>query len=172
MTQTTSHSKEDLLLQYESTVRAVVNRLLLNRHLVNLPIDREDLYQVAWMALIQCYPHFDKSRGVKFETYASTVIVNAVNREIKKYSLRRMSNIIIDIEDENQDMETQLEFMSELISIVESGKVLDRTEREIFWHRFIDEKTFSEIGTLFDVSRETARKVYNKSLEKLKKAVK
>lgn len=42
---------------------------------------KEDLYQVGIIGLINAYKHFDKTRGCKFSTYAYTYILG----EMKKY---------------------------------------------------------------------------------------
>jgi len=161
------HSKSELYQKYDKTVRAAVNRLLLTRRLACLPIDREDLYQIGWIALLKCVPHFDTSRGVKFETYASTVIVNAVNKEIKHYVNRKMPNFDIDIEDETED--SQSEMLSRLIAVTK--EMLSKREFAVFWMKFIDNKTFTEIGENYGFSRETARKIYNNSLDKIKESI-
>ncbi len=165
----TFHSNSELYNKYDKTVRAVVNTLLLSRRLVSLPIDRDDLYQVGWVALIQCLPHFDETRGVKFETYASRVIVNAVNREIGLHLARRMAHTHTDIAGEDCWVDERSRMMAELIDVV--GDKLSVREREVFWKRFIDDKTFEEIGVEKGFSRETARKIYHHSLEKIKEAV-
>jgi len=163
------HSKPELVEKYNETVRAAVNKLLLNRRL-STTIDRDDLYQIGWVALIQCIPHFDSNRGVKFETYASRVIVNAVNTEIHKHSKKRLQHLTVDIAGEIPFDEIPInDLMVRLIGLVK-GK-LDRCETSVFWKRVIDEKTFQEIGEEMECSRETARKIYNESLNKIKEAV-
>lgn len=165
----TFRSKPEQVKKYNQMVRAVVNSLLLNRRL-SVTIDRDDLYQIGWVALIQCIPHFDDSRGVKFETYASRVIVNAVNTEILKHSKKKLSHLTVDIVGDYPVDETPInELMVQLIDLVK-GK-LDRCQKEVFWKRVLDDKTFEEIGVEIGRSRETARKIYNESLDKIKDAV-
>lgn len=165
-----SLSNPATITKYNKTVRAVVNTLLLSRHLSSLPIDRDDLYQVGWVALIQCLPHFDSSRGVKFETYASRVIVNAVNKEIMHYGTRRMNRLNVDVANNVTVGETtDSQMMDELITTAQA--TLSRSEQSVFWKRFTDGKTFEDIGKEHGFSRETARKIFNTSLRKVMKAV-
>lgn len=47
-------------------------------------VDKEDLYQEGKMALIDAYKNFDKSKGVKFSTYAFTYIVGRVSNYVRE----------------------------------------------------------------------------------------
>ena len=148
-------------------VRAVVNRLLLSRRSFFIVTEREDLYQIGWLALNNCIKTFDESRGAKFDTYATTAIRNAVNKELHRLSKQRMQSIMMEAScvdiPTSGDKEMKL-----VIDALDNSRHFSTQERSIFWLRFNDEQHFHDIGSKLGVSRETVRRTYNKTLEKLK----
>ena len=153
--------------EHMTMVRAAVNRLLLSRRLFYLTTERDDLYQIGWLALNNCIKTFDESRGVKFDTYATKAVRNAVNNELWRLSKRRMYPILPD--DDHIHVPTVRDAdMRTLTDTVERSRHFSAKERTVFWLRFTDEQRFDDIGKRIGVSRETARRMYNKSLSKLK----
>ena len=149
-------------------VKAVVGRLLSYRRFLYFSIEREDLYQIGWLALNQALKTFDVKYGVKFDTYASKAIRNAVNKELYKLSKYKSSTLpteLIHIE----DVDMQEENMKKIIAIVEDNNNFTYKERIVFWSRFIDDEYFADIAKKINVCRETARRMYNKSLIKIRK---
>lgn len=167
MTTTTTLSNKVDVTNYESTVKAAVNRLLLSRRISQFPIERDDLYQIGWIAVMNCAKTFDENRGVKFETYATKAIINAVNKELKRLSDRRTYTITIDSAATEVSVVADT-IMRQLIDTVESNGKFSRVERKVFWLKFIDDLCFTEIGKQVGVSRETVRKMYRKSIDKVK----
>lgn len=86
----TNLSKETVE-KLNTTVRIVVNRLLSDRRFIANYIDREDLYQLAWVVVMKCAVLYDASRGASFETYCSTSIRNAVGKELKRIYLNNQA---------------------------------------------------------------------------------
>jgi RNA polymerase sigma factor (sigma-70 family) len=157
--------------KYDNTVRAAVNKLLLSRHFFYLYVQREDLYQIAWIALINCIKTFDANRNVKFETYASKAIINVINKEFKKLLSHKYLQVpddvlVIDVP-EYKDA-----YMKKLVSLIEKNNNFSERERKIFWLHFTEEKSFSEISKLFVISRQRVQQIYNKSIRRLKELVK
>ena len=148
-------------------VKKVVNKLLLSRRISQYPIERDDLYQIGWIAVMNCAKTFDENRGVKFETYATRAIINAVNKELKRLSDRRAYTITIDKAAVEIPVVADT-IMRKLIDTVETSGVFDRVERKVFWLKFTDDLCFTEIGKQVGVSRETVRKMYRKSIAKVK----
>ena len=76
----TAASRQDLILEYLPYVKRVVNRIV-----VHLPsgVEREDLYNVGVIGLIQAIDRFDPSRDNKFTTYAVFRIRGAVLSELR-----------------------------------------------------------------------------------------
>ena len=73
--------REALILQYAHLVRYVVGRIM-----VELPrhVDRDDLVGHGTIGLIRAVDKFDPRRGVKFETYAISVIRGAVLESLRQ----------------------------------------------------------------------------------------
>jgi len=135
----TNLSKE--ITDYESTVKAVVNRLLLSRRISHYSVEREDLYQIGWMAIMNCAKTFDENRGVKFETYATKAIINAVNKELKRFADRKAYTTTLDSAVEEKSIVAD-EIMRKLIAAVENNTQFSGLERKVFWLKFIDNLCF------------------------------
>jgi RNA polymerase sigma factor (sigma-70 family) len=165
-TLTTFLSNEDVK-KYEPTIRAVVNRLLLSRRYFSLYTEREDLFQIGWVALIGCLETFDKCRGFKFETYASKAIFNAVNKELKRLVIEHHNTQKME-KTEYELPEFEDEYMKKLVDAVENSNLFTSRTRKVFWLRFIDEQSFDQIGKTIGVSGEYARRIYHSSVKKLK----
>lgn len=155
--------------RYQSTVKAVVNRLLLSRRIRHLPVDRDDLYQVGWVAVMNCLKTFDDSRKVKFETYATRAIKNAVNNELRRLSLIRIERGDVDVPGLFEPDHYEY-YMNQIVDLIESDKFTSR-ERKIFWMKFLDELSFDHIGQEIGLSREMVRRIYRASFTKVKELV-
>ncbi len=72
--------RQALITQHVSLVESVVGRIM-----VTLPdsVDREDLVSCGILGLIQAVDRFEPGRGVKFDTYATSVIRGAVMDELR-----------------------------------------------------------------------------------------
>jgi RNA polymerase sigma factor (sigma-70 family) len=162
----TSLSKVDIT-DYESTVKAVVNRLLLSRRISQYSIEREDLYQIGWIAVMDCIKTYDGSRGAKFETYATIAIIHAVNKELKRLSDRKAYTITLDSPAKEISVIAD-EIMCVLINVVENSNKFSHLERNIFWLKFTDGLSFTEIGKLVGSNRETVRQTYHEAMRRVK----
>ena len=78
------------LLDYDGLIYSIIK---------NYPkrYDRDDLYQVAMLGLIDAYKHYDKSQNTKFSTYAYYYIVGEVNKYIRESSSLKVSKNLIDL---------------------------------------------------------------------------
>src|SRR5574344_2009575 len=74
---TETFSLEDVISENMSFVYGVCKRY-------SNYADKEDLYQVGAMGLINAYNNFDKSQNVKFSTYAFPYIVGEVNKYLRE----------------------------------------------------------------------------------------
>ena len=59
--------------------------------------DKDDLYQVAMLGLIDAHKHYDESFNTKFSTYAYYYIVGEVNKYIRESSSLKVSRNLIDL---------------------------------------------------------------------------
>lgn len=78
------------VLDYEGMLYSIINKYPKR-------FDREDLYQVAMIGLIDAYKHYDKSFDTKFSTYAYYYIVGEVNKYIRESSSLKISKNLIDL---------------------------------------------------------------------------
>ena len=59
--------------------------------------DRDDLYQVGMLGLIDAYKHFNKNYKTKFSTFAYYYIVGEVNKYIRESSSLKVSKDLIEL---------------------------------------------------------------------------
>lgn len=78
------------LLDYEGLIYSIINRYP-KRY------ERDDLYQVGMLGLIDAYKHFDRSQETKFSTYAYYYIIGEVNKYIRESSSLKVSKGLIDL---------------------------------------------------------------------------
>ena len=70
------------LLDYEGLIYSIISKY-------SKRYDRDDLYQLGMIGLIDAYNHFDQSLGTKFSTFAYYYIVGEVNKYIREYTVRK-----------------------------------------------------------------------------------
>ena len=78
------------LLEYDGLIYKIISRYP-NRY------DRDDLYQVGMLGLIDAYKHYDSSYGTKFSTFAYYYIVGEVNKYIRENSCLKVSKNLIEL---------------------------------------------------------------------------
>lgn len=78
------------LLDYEGLIYSIINKYP-KRY------DRDDLYQVGMLGLIDAYKHFDRGKDTKFSTYAYYYIIGEVNKYIRESSSLKVSKGLIDL---------------------------------------------------------------------------
>lgn len=67
----------DNLLEYENLVFSIISKY-------GNYFDKDDLYQVGMIGLIDAYKHFDESVGVKFSSYAYYYILGEVTKFVRE----------------------------------------------------------------------------------------
>ena len=78
------------LLDYEGLIYSIISKY-------SKRYDKDDLYQVGMIGLIDAYNHFDKTLGTKFSTFAYYYIVGEVNKYIRESSSLKVSKELIDL---------------------------------------------------------------------------
>ena len=76
------------LLEYENLVYSIISKY-------GSYFDRDDLYQVGMIGLIDAYRHFDESLGVKFSSYAYYYIVGEVTKFVRENRSVKVSKDVI-----------------------------------------------------------------------------
>lgn len=117
----------DDLLEYEGLVYGIINRY-------SSYFDKDDLYQVGMLGLVDAYRHYDGSLNTKFSTYAYYYILGEVRKFIKDSNLVKVSSDLIKI---NSSVEKAKEAMSQSL-----GREPTLTELSLFLE--IDEEKIEE----------------------------
>ncbi len=78
----------DNLLEYEGLVYSIINKY-------TRKFDRDDLYQVGMIGLMDAYQHYDSSKGTKFSSFAYYYILGEVNKYIRESSSLKISDSYI-----------------------------------------------------------------------------
>lgn len=76
------------LLEYEGLVYGIINKY-------SGYFDREDLYQVGMMGLVQAYKNFDEGFKTKFSSYAYYYIIGEVTKFVRENRSIKLSKDII-----------------------------------------------------------------------------
>ena len=78
------------ILNYEGLIYSIISKYP-KRY------DREDLYQVGMLGLIDAYKHYDESYDTKFSSFAYYYIVGEVNKYIRESSSLKVSKSLIEL---------------------------------------------------------------------------
>jgi RNA polymerase sporulation-specific sigma factor len=119
------------LLEYENLVYSIISKY-------GSYFDRDDLYQVGMIGLIDAYKHFDESLGVKFSSYAYYYIVGEVTKFVRENRSVKVSKDIIKL---NSSIEKCRDMMRQRL-----GR--EPTDMEISLFLEIDEEKISEVNNL------------------------
>lgn len=80
----------DELLEYDGLIYSIISKY-------PKKYDREDLYQVSMIGLIDALKHYDDNYNTKFSTFAYYYIVGEINKYIRENSSLKVSKNLIDL---------------------------------------------------------------------------
>lgn len=115
------------LLDYERIVYSIIQRY-------TKYFDKDDLYQVGMIGLINAYHNFDSTQGTKFSTYAYYYVLGEVRKYVRESGLVKVSSDLVKL---NQCIEKTSEQMSQRL-----GREPTTTELSLFLE--IDEEKIEE----------------------------
>lgn len=118
----------DNLLEYENLVYSIINKY-------GNYFDRDDLYQVGIIGLIDAYNHFDDTVGVKFSSYAYYYILGEVTKFVRENRTVKVGKDLVKL---NSSIEKTRDIMRQRL-----GREPTDTEISLFLE--IDEKKVSEV---------------------------
>ena len=78
------------LLDYDRLIYSIINKYPER-------FDKEDLYQVSMIGLMDAYKHYDKNYDTKFSTFAYYYIVGEVNKYIRESGSLKVSKELIQL---------------------------------------------------------------------------
>lgn len=116
------------LLEYEKLVFSIISKY-------GSYFDRDDLYQVGMIGLMDAYKHFDESVGVKFSSYAYYYILGEVTKFVRENRSVRVSKDMIKL---NNSIEKCKDLMRQRL-----GREPTDTEVSLFLE--VDEEKISEV---------------------------
>ena len=134
--------REDAIRDNVHIVKYVVGRIT-----TQLPanVDREDLVSAGILGLIKAVDRFDPGRGVKFETYATTVVRGEVMESLRAKdwaprSMRRKLRLLAEVVN-------QLE--ARLVRAPEEEEVAEAMEMTLEdYHRFLSDASTASVASL------------------------
>lgn len=115
------------LLNYEGLVYGIIQRY-------TKYFEKDDLYQVGMIGLINAYHNFDSTQGTKFSTYAYYYVLGEVRKYVRESGLVKVSSDLVRL---NQSIEKTSEQMSQRL-----GREPTTTELSLFLE--IDEEKIEE----------------------------
>lgn len=123
------------LLEYDGLIYSIISKY-------PKKYDREDLYQVSMLGLIDALKHYNSNYDTKFSTFAYYYIVGEINKYIRENSSLKVSKNLVDLK--NKIIKTK-----EVIS-----QKLDReaTNLEVSLYLEIDENLVNEALSYDDVT--------------------
>lgn len=124
------------LLEYENLVYSIISKY-------GSYFDRDDLYQVGMIGLIDAYKHFDDSLGVKFSSYAYYYIVGEVTKFVRENRSVKVSKDVIKL---NSSIEKCRDMMRQRL-----GR--EPTDMEISLFLEIDEDKIGEVNSLMQEAK-------------------
>jgi RNA polymerase sporulation-specific sigma factor len=144
---------------------SVSNRLvrMVVRRFVNFDIyDEDDLFQEGCIALLKAEKTYNEKRGIKFETYASTVIRNRITDILRKNGEKNEGGEIDNETGKNLEHEVDFIEKREILNMV-LQKCTD-IERAV-WNAYIGGYSYIEIEKIFAINK---KKIDN-TVQKIKK---
>ena len=125
----------DELLEYDGLIYSIISKY-------PKKYDREDLYQVSMLGLIDALKHYDNNYNTKFSTFAYYYIVGEINKYIRENSSLKVSKNLVDLK--NKIIKTK-ESMNQKL-----GR--EATNLEISLYLEIDENLVIEALSFDDVT--------------------
>jgi len=144
--------------------------------------DRDDLYQICIIAVLEkAFESYDESKGVKFSTWASTIMSQAMQNEIRKNNQKRRSANVVSVDtfEENisEECAGHIETVENLIcnnedytALQQSMSVLSPEEHFVFSRLYgigCVKLTQKEIADIFDFSQGLISKIFEKAKIKI-----
>lgn len=125
----------DELLEYDGLIYSIISKY-------PKKYDREDLYQVSMIGLIDALKHYNSNYDTKFSTFAYYYIVGEINKYIRENSSLKVSKNLVDLK--NKIIKTK-ESMNQKL-----GR--EATNLEISLYLEIDENLVNEALSFDDVT--------------------
>ena len=149
----------------EKLVFYVYNKLTPNDFVIN---NKDDLIQEGYIGLLKAEKSYDPNKGVKFSTYATMCIRNAMLLYMRQIKKDRKNISLNSILDEDSQLEL-VDVLSEdsnfddkmMVDFIFNSKKLDEKERKILKKLYIGYKQI-ELKKEFNVSHRFFKRLFDK----------
>ena len=131
-----NEKEAEIMMEYEKLVYSIIKKY---EHFY----DKEDLYQVGMIGLMNAYRHFDPKYQVKFSTYAFSYIVGEVSKYIREDKSIKVSKDLLKL---NKSIEKAKEVLSQKLMRIP-------TDSELALFLEIDESKIVEARSATDFVR-------------------
>jgi len=125
----------DELLEYDGLIYSIISKY-------PKKYDREDLYQVSMLGLIDALKHYNSNYDTKFSTFAYYYIVGEVNKYIRENSSLKVSKNLVDLK--NKIIKTK--------EVISQKLGREATNLEVSLYLEIDENLVNEALSFDDVT--------------------
>lgn len=126
----------DILMENERLVYSIIKKY-------EYYYDKEDLYQVGMIGLMNAYRHFDESYNVKFSTYAFPYILGEVSKYVREDKSIKVSKDMLSL---NRRIEKTKELLSQKL-------MREPTDTELSLFLEIDESKIQEARNAIEYVR-------------------
>lgn len=138
--------------------------------------DYEDREAIAFESLCKASIHFNPDKDVKFSTYASSIIKRDLQKEITKEN-NRPDKISLDQSIADgltiEDTVGEEDFTEKISDPYLQNYINNFSPRvqDMFKMRFEENKTYSEIGEKYNITRSRVHQIMKDALQKLKERI-
>lgn len=166
---TMNPNTEDLLLQYEPMISAMLRQLNIRR-------DHDNFRQAARLALFQALARYDSGRG-HFAPFAYRTIRGAMLDELKKESrhtdtVSAVGPEIVDVLSVRQPFEAHTELPDDRLPLLRQAFIrLPENDRLLLIRLFVERMPYADCARIAGISVPGIKKRRERILEKLRKQI-
>ena len=130
----------------------------------------EDIRQEAWLLLLHAANTYNPTKGTKFSTWASVYIITYTKRFVQSW-LKKHRHLPLnpEIVEERHSSETPLTIVSRHDTIDYVMGLLSEEDATLLDMRYIQDKTFAEIGDVFGVTPQRIEQKLRKAEERIER---
>ena len=182
---------DEILADLSKTDKSAVSELVLRYALIieykakaygQSPDEAADLSQEGLFGLIRAVQTFDKSKGIKFSTYANSCITNRMLSSISKINKINYNEALCDdVEGFSFNVNDQANFESPESIVIEQEKYREIISRiscsltDLEWtvfNLYLEEKTYRQIADELSLSQKAVDNAMQRVRKKLKSVIK
>jgi RNA polymerase sigma factor (sigma-70 family) len=140
----------------------------------NVPNDRDDLFQLAWLAAYDAAVHYIPNETSSYFTYAFVVIRGAMLNHHRQQRQRKMGAIINDeLWDGERKFDGQFEWqeVAKMVSNLVRRSLPNKSHRNIFWSYYYEEVPTEIIAKSYGISTTRVRQLNHRSMKTIRERI-